>query len=569
MGLSKKTFLYSIILAVVMTAFIIGYFVFMLPSLYVDHVMRSNLASVTEIHKGYTRDRDYGSLSVKNPSSTYTLEIPREGSKIFVTGKFFRLAVDVRDTELQEYLNRIKDMLGSHQNSEDAKKRKVFQKEDFADFWDLIKDKLVGSSPFSDNPSISNPPLAFEMEQRGREGAFREEYTRTHVDSDGFTVFEAGVADNDYSYTTYVAFGSTEDAFLFTVLPTMTPQMEEIRPIVAESMPMIIAVVFLLVLLSSRFFSGRIVNPIIRLAGQAEAAAWETTDPSSRLTGSFPAASVFGLNRKDEVGALGHALSELYERLRTSYLALAEKNKVLEEENLRQEVFLRATSHQLKTPIAAALLLVEGMKNRIGKYKDTDFWLPEVKKQLLSMQKIVEDVLYLNYHTSRMQTEDLALESMLEDLLALYKVQLEAKRLQVHLTGKGMICADREVLKKILDNLLSNAVQHTPAEGRIEILITQAPEQTGLPAKPCPALQIILSVKNYGITIPEELLPGIFDPFVTSSGEGAGKGLGLYIASYYSRLSGFRLSVKNGENCVCSLLEFPTKAAEAQGSNRI
>ena len=89
MGLSKKTFLYSILLAAVMTVFITGYFVFMLPSLYVSYVMRSNLESVTEIHKGYMEDKSYDNLTVKNPSSTYSLEIPREGNRLFVSGKFF------------------------------------------------------------------------------------------------------------------------------------------------------------------------------------------------------------------------------------------------------------------------------------------------------------------------------------------------------------------------------------------------------------------------------------------------------------------------------------------------
>ena len=51
MRLSKKTFLYSIILAAVMVAFITGYFVFMLPSLYVDYVTDSNFDSVVRIQK--------------------------------------------------------------------------------------------------------------------------------------------------------------------------------------------------------------------------------------------------------------------------------------------------------------------------------------------------------------------------------------------------------------------------------------------------------------------------------------------------------------------------------------
>ena len=50
MGLSKKTFLYSIILAAGMVAFITGYFVFMLPSLYVNYVTESNFNAAVDIH---------------------------------------------------------------------------------------------------------------------------------------------------------------------------------------------------------------------------------------------------------------------------------------------------------------------------------------------------------------------------------------------------------------------------------------------------------------------------------------------------------------------------------------
>ena len=53
MSLSKKTFLYSIVLAVIMVAFVTGYVTLMLPSLYVDYVKRGDLDSAVELQKGY------------------------------------------------------------------------------------------------------------------------------------------------------------------------------------------------------------------------------------------------------------------------------------------------------------------------------------------------------------------------------------------------------------------------------------------------------------------------------------------------------------------------------------
>ena len=545
MGLSKKTFLYSIILAVIMTAFILGYFVLMLPSLYVDYVMDSNLKSVMEIQEGYMEDRTYDGLTVKNPSSVYTMEIPDEGTEIYVSGKFFKMTVKIQDEELLVMLDSVRKMMddmgdngitggtakergesttGGENGSADGEN--TGRKPDYLlKLWEQIKGKFTEENLFAENC-----PVAVQVEGKEKQGIYREEYSKIHRTEGNSFVYEGGVSDGDYSYTTYVAMGRVKDAFIITVLPTMTPRMEEIRPVVMGSLPMIGAVMFLLVLLASRFFSGKIVNPIIRLAGYAE---------SVRALDGYES-EAFISDSEDEIGALGRALHELYRELSEKYQELELKNKALEEENERQEVFLRATSHQLKTPVTAALLVVEGMMNEVGKYKNTKEYLPEVKKHLLSMRKIVEDILYLNYHAENMQKEELALEALVQELIRTYKVQADDKGLDVSVRGSGMVKADREMMKKIVDNILSNAVQYTPEGQRIEI-------EAGTGE---------LYVKNYGVSIDPQILPNIFEPFVSSDESRKGKGLGLYVASYYSRLSGCELKVENIENGVQARLKF-------------
>lgn len=64
--------------------------------------------------------------------------------------------------------------------------------------------------------------------------------------------------------------------------------------------------------------------------------------------------------------------------------------------------------------------------------------------------------------------------------------------------------------------------------------------------------QNFLQITNFGVTIDESLLPGIFEPFVSSAENQKGKGLGLYVAAYYSRVLGYRLEVMNEENRVCA-----------------
>lgn len=517
MGLRKKTFLYSIMLAVIMTAFVIGYFILMLPSLYVDYVMNSNLNSIVEVQQDYMENRTYQDLTVRNPSSVFSLEIPKEGNEIYLEGKFFKLTVRVRDEELQEILDYVRAMADGEAYASDSD-RPDFSK--LESLWnDSIRDKFAGQNLVSEDY-----PVELELEKRSVPGIYQDEYFKIHSVSSDVVIYESSVSDGNYSYTTYTAMGRTKDAIIVTVMPTMTPQMEEITPIVRESLPMIIAVIFFVVLVSSHFFSGKIVNPVIRLADYAE---------SAGMSGSF-GADEFEIDSGDEIEVLGRNLHELYGKLRENYEELERNNRLLEEENERKEVFLRASSHQLKTPVAAALLLVEGMMHEVGKYKDTKAYLPEVKKQLLTMRGIVEDILYLNHCAGNMQTEDVDLKVLADELMRSYAVQAEDRGLCMEIEGEGTTVTDREMLRIIVDNLLSNAVQYTPGQKRIVIKVQNHE----------------LSVTNYGAVIDEELLPNIFEPFVSSDMSRKGKGLGLYIASYYCRRMGGRLEIENIEDGV-------------------
>ncbi len=529
MKLAKKTFVYSMILAVLMVAFVVGYFVFMLPSLYVDYVMKSNLRSVAEVQRGYMESRSYENLTVKNPSAVFTLEVPDTGNEIYAAGKFFKVTIEVLDEELQGMLDFIREQMNNGRKMGETKQAgEELQNDVWTDGMEVqekIKEKFAGRELFHEDD-----PIAVWMEWKADQEVYQGEYEKFHIIADDLFIYEAGISDGNYSYTTYTAMAHADDAYIITVYPTLTPKMDEITPVVMGSLPMIIAVVFLLILVSSRFFSGKIVDPMIRLAAYAE---------NAKLA-EYSQIEPFETKGEDEIAALGRAIQELYEKLRSSYLELEEKNHELEEENIRQEVFLRASSHQLKTPISAAMLLVEGMMNEIGKYKNVKEYLPQVKEQLLSMRKIVEDILYLDYHAKNMEREKTDAAQLVQEIVKTYAVQLEDREISVYESGDAVILSDREMLKKIIDNLFSNAAGYTPRGEKIEIEINEKE----------------LSMKNYGIVIDEALLPNIYQPFVSSNESGRGKGLGLYVAAYYSRLLGYRIKIENMENGVWARIIF-------------
>ena len=187
----------------------------MLPSLYVDYVLNSNLESAVEIQKGYMEERSYDNLTVKNPSSVYTLEIPNTGDEVYLAGKFFKATVVVRNEELLDFLNQIRSGMSGAESSD--------WPQDFTPFvsqWqDKFKEIFAGQNLISENF-----PIEIKMEPKGGEQVYKGEYSKLHTMSGDIIVYEGGVSDGNYSYTTYVAMGRTQDALIITVLPTMTPQ---------------------------------------------------------------------------------------------------------------------------------------------------------------------------------------------------------------------------------------------------------------------------------------------------------------------------------------------------------
>lgn len=472
-GLDRKNQLYSIILAVILLGFLVGYFICMLPSLYVSYRMEQNLKSVEKQHKTYMETGSYDGIKLANPTTCFSIKIPDEGDSVFLTGQAWQMQVTAEApyakaafSELRQFMHRYKDGDWPEDYSEEEFSEEI---ENWLSRW---KEYPV-SLPVHIDIRLTNS-MKYDSDN-----------LKIHMLSDEVVILETTVRDGENIYTNYIAMEDTGDAMVFTCLPAMTPDMGDITPVVLQSIPMLAAVVLLLVLLFSQMYSKGILKPV--------------------------------------------------------YRELEEKNLALQEENKRQEIFMRASSHQLKTPLSAALLLLDGMINQVGKYKDTAVYLPKAKEQLLSMRKMVEDILSLNHCRDNIHHQNIQVLPLLEGKLEEYRLAIAEKQLQVSCSGaNAVIEADEYLILQILDNLISNAVAYTPAGNRIEILVSTTE----------------ITIENYGVTIPQDILPHVFDPFVSGNHERniASHGLGLYIAAYYAKQMGFALHMENRENSVRAIL---------------
>ena len=511
MGLGRKNLLYSMALAVGLLLFLVGYFICMLPSLYVDYVCEQNLRSVLAQHRAYMECGTYEAVRVRNPTACFSVEIPVSGDYVLLTGKAFSAEVRLRDQRLREVLDRCREGLFKAWDA---------GAEDSEELWEELGKNLEELGEIlAETGQGGNLPVGVRLRyQRDIEDEFSNESVRVHTYSDGCVVIEAGVQVLGDRYTNYVAMEKTEKRIVFSILPVVTPGADEIRPVVLQSLPMLGAVIVLLTVLFSGMYSRGIVRPILELVRHAE--------------------------------EMKHRKDFSVERL--AWKETEEKNRELAEENERQEIFLRSSSHQLKTPIAAALLLVDGMLNEVGRYKDTKAYLPRVKEQLLSMRKMVEDILYLNHCARDMSIRRTDVGQVLAERLQSYQVAVADRGIHVEAPADLELLADTDeaMAARILDNLLSNAVRYTPEGGLIRIELREEGQERGI------------LIENFGVTIPDGLMPHVFEPFVTGShqADSAGlhsHGLGLYIASYYAKKLEARLEVRNGEDSVVTLLMFP------------
>lgn len=487
--MAQKNLFYSVLLAAVMLTFLVGYFTLMLPSLYVAYMKEQDLESVKRQHQAFVDNGTYEGVQVKNPTACVSFKIPFEGNYIELTTKVASLKITAQDKAIKEILKELQAFIRNHISANSFTETEKQLKNKMSD-WQKKLQKIYKNH-------VQLPVVIDISETNKLDHLYYGESYSIHYESGQTFVIETNISDDQNQYTNYLAMEEVSDGIAFTVLPVVTPQMGEIKPIVLQSLPMLSAVIFVLVFIFSKIYSNGIISPAL------------------------------------------HTIESLYEQVQANYEKIKAANKALLEENERQEMFLRACSHQLKTPITAALLLTDGMIQQVGKYKDTKTYLPKVKRELLWMRKMTTEILSLNYESGQSRC---CLYEFIQNLLASYRIKADEKKLQIILQKDTTVYVETDLpsLSKVLDNLLSNAINYSPVASKIEIVFHSHR----------------IMIRNEQVSIPDELLQHIFEPFVSGNQKNSSHGLGLYIAAYCAKRIGASLTVQNKDSGVEAELVF-------------
>jgi heavy metal sensor kinase len=295
--------------------------------------------------------------------------------------------------------------------------------------------------------------------------------------------------------------------FTLIILRSLHTQQEMLEEITA-TFAWIIPIGVLLASISGYFLARKSLAPVVAMSTQAQRIG------AANLYERLPVK-----NERDELGHLARSFNQLLDRLHESFD--------------RQRRFMADASHELRTPVAIlrgeSEVALSGPERSLEEYRES---LAAVRAESQRLTHIVEDLFTLARADAGqypLSPRDFYLDELVADCARATRTLALAKNisLQYEAPQESPIRADETLLRRMILNLLDNAIKYTPEGGRVTMVCSSRDDGYAL------------SVTDTGSGIPADLQPRIFERFFRadkarshSQNDGGGAGLGLSIARW-------------------------------------
>jgi CheY-like chemotaxis protein/signal transduction histidine kinase len=231
---------------------------------------------------------------------------------------------------------------------------------------------------------------------------------------------------------------------------------------------------------------------------------------------------------------------------------LKQKAYQLENSDKYKSEFLANMSHELRTPLNSINLL----SNILFENKDknlNDKQLQRIKtinQAGEDLLRLINDILDLSKIEANMMGLSLSrvdISGLVHEVYDQFKTITEEKKINLAIyikkNAQQILYTDKEKIRQVLKNFMSNAIKFTQIDGNIELILQTTNDEK---------YPLSISVKDSGIGIPKEKLDDVFTAFKQADGstsrEYGGTGLGLSISKKLATLCGARIELKSQLN---------------------
>lgn len=197
-------------------------------------------------------------------------------------------------------------------------------------------------------------------------------------------------------------------------------------------------------------------------------------------------------------------------------------------ENERRFV-IAAVAHDLRTPLFALRGYLEGLEQGIARTPEkVSKYVAVCKEKSAQLDRLVEDLFTFTkteYFEMKLKQENVDLSQILKNLIDTLKLPAQQKNISIieqKFEKHCMISGDLHLLERAINNLLDNAVRHTPRNGEIVVQCYKDHDK------------IIFTIQDTGIGFLEKELSHVFEPLfrgeASRNRSTGGTGLGLTIS---------------------------------------
>ncbi len=229
---------------------------------------------------------------------------------------------------------------------------------------------------------------------------------------------------------------------------------------------------------------------------------------------------------------------DLKKEVDSKTIDLKKANEKLKKLDEMKDEFIGIASHELKSPLQPILGFAELAKS--GDIDQKEAWdgVTELANKLQDLANAVLDVSKIESNRLKLQIEKIPINDSIMETINELKIKLKiGVKIHESLDENADIEVDKIRFGQVIRNLLDNAIKFTPI-GTI-IVNTKVIQDEN---------KVIVTISDSGLGIPKEILPNIFEKFVTKGKSNqSGTGLGLFLCKGIIEAHGGKITARNNQ----------------------